>query len=45
MIERLQKSGHQALRVGLFGVGFEQDGKTSRMRWYEMDTIELEPAT
>lgn len=35
------QSAGQALRVGLFGVGFEQDGKTSRMRWYEMDTIEM----
>ena len=27
------------LRVGLFGVGFEQDGKTTRMRWYEVDRV------
>jgi hypothetical protein len=29
------------LRVGELGVGFEQDGKVNRTRWYEIDSVEL----
>lgn len=37
----VNQPGARPLRVGLFGIGFEQDGKTTRMRWHEVDRITL----